>query len=197
MKNIAYVLVLTGFLLIWASLFDSPMESPAEATVVGPPKVMAELELGQTLELYFYACDMVQAKFPEKADEHCPVAPIVLFTTLPEKRHGEYDTGSRIVWMNDLFTHQHELSTFGEGVVVHEMVHYILWDYDLLQEDKEYCREEDLAWASADRWVESRGRPEDMNPEWWTWYERCDNATDDPRSVIKQVIGFIIEKTKP
>jgi len=186
MRLLPIALIAAGLLLV-----GNGISSTKPATVASAPRVTAEMELDQTLELYFFACEMVKAKFPEKADEHCPVSPIALFTKLARQRHGEYSPGSRIVWLNDNFTTQPQISTYGEGVSVHEMVHYILWDYDLLQTEKEYCREENLAWESHDRWVESRGRPEDMNPKWWVWYDECDNATDDARSIVTKIIGFL------
>ena len=183
------VIILAGLLLIGNALDDRSANTSAQYT--GPPKVIAELELDESLELYFFACDMVKAKFPEKAAGHCPVSPIVLFTPLEPNTHGEYSPGSRVVWLNAGFTNQPNLSTYGEGVAAHEMVHYILWDWELYQDEKDMCREEDLAWQTHDRWVESRHRPEDMNPEWWDWYEECDSATDDPRPVTQKVIEFI------
>jgi len=190
MRYLPALLVAIGLLFVGNTL------EPKQATVrSATPKVVAEMELPQTLELYFYACGVVKAHFPEKASDHCPVSPIALFTPLKQNRHGEYSPGSRIVWLNSAFTHQSQISTFGEGVTVHEMVHYILWGYDIWQDDKDKCREESLAWSAADLWVESRGRPEDMNPEWWEWYEDCDSATDDPRPPTQKIWELILRKT--
>ncbi len=189
MKSLSFVLIALGILLIGSSLTFTKQATVRTAL----PKVVAEMELPQTLELYFFACDSVKAYFPVKAKDHCPVSPIALFTPLSKHRYGEYTPESRIVWLNANFTTQPVLSTYGEGVAVHEMVHYILWGYEIYQDDKDLCKEEDLAWGAANRWVESRGRPEDMNPEWWDWYDDCPSPDADPRSPAKRIWQLITE----
>ena len=189
MRNpIPALMIIVGVALVSNGLY------PKTATVrAALPKVVAEMELPQTLELYFFACDAVKAYFPVKAKDHCPVSPILLFTKLASHRYGEYSPGSRIVWLNANFTTQPQISTYGEGVAVHEMVHYILWGYEIYQDDKDLCKEEDLAWGAANRWVESRGRPEDMNPEWWDWYDDCPSPDADPKPVSKRIWQLITE----
>ncbi len=181
--------ILSIFLFTMIGVWATTPEAEGEGQL--PRKVLAELSQDTTWELYEFACEFVQGQFPEVRDKECPNPPVTLLTPMKSSTYGYYIPGSSIVWLNSNFTSQPDLSTYGEGITIHEAVHYIFYEWDLMQDDKEYCREENLAWTASDLWVAGRSRPEDVSEEWWEWYPHCDGPFANPNSEITIAIRKI------
>ncbi len=154
-------------------------------------QVIAELSPETTLELYEYACDFVQGQFAELRETDCPNPPVTILGPMGQTTYGYYVPGSSIIWINSRFRSQPNLSTFGEGVTVHEAVHYTLHQFDVMMDDNDYCREENLAWTAYDNWVLDRERPEDVAEAWWEWYPHCDGPFANPNTEITIAIRKI------
>lgn len=182
MRKFSYLLMATGAFILWLA-FEPTYEQEEDGS--GAVEYTAELDIETTEELYIFACDFIQGQFAEVAGDVCPNIPVVIFRKMKDRLHGYYSPGSRIVWLSDKFSHQFSLSIFGEGIAIHEMVHYLLYEYELYEDDKDFCREENLAWTAANLWVEDKNRPEDANEEWWDWYDTCDGPHDDPNTTLR------------
>lgn len=187
MRTFGIILIVIGSLIVWAGTEVLDTDEDWYPEEFG---YSAELDLDKTTELYLFACDFVQGQFGDFAESECPTLPIVIFREM--KIHGFYQPGSRVVWLNDGFTHQNSLSIFGEGISIHEMVHYVLYQYELMTEEVEFCREENIAWTAANNWVLALGRDEDENPQWWDWYAPCDSATGDPVKTTRTKLREIL-----
>jgi hypothetical protein len=137
--------------------------------------------------IYEWVCDYMASEYDEF---ECPPQPVVATAETKPGNWGYYYRGSQIVWASDRLTLQ-PLSVFGEAIIAHEMVHYMLSEIDALQTDKDACRNENLAWIAYNQYVLSYGFEHLLNDEWWIWYPRCDSGEGDTSRSVLELIGVV------
>lgn len=102
--------------------------------------------------------------------------PPVLYAELERGTWGLHFRESSVVFLTQRFQGM-PWSTYRNGIIVHEMVHYILDRNGLLQDIEDTCRNEALAWSTYNRYVTLEGRPDLVNPDWSAPYPYCDGST--------------------
>ena len=105
----------------------------------------------------------------------CPDVPIVYSTFLPERNWGRYYQGSNIVWLADGCRFQSADKDFCHGVLIHEMVHYIVNQQGRMQHSA--CVNEQFAWAIYNQYELEIGRPDLVRLNWRKGYPQCQSGT--------------------
>ena len=134
-------------------------------STVGDPR---ELPQEKTHALWSAACEV-----PRYSCEDLEPPEVVFKKIEAPYVWGYYIPGSRAVVMNDRFVSELPQGVFFEGVVVHEMLHYLaFWsaDFEIIL-DK--CRDEGQAWLAYNVYVTSQDREDLINWYWQEAYEGC------------------------
>lgn len=119
-------------------------------------------------EIYFeLACDL------SELDCEGIKPPTILAIDTPPRILGLHYHGTNVVFVTSrCFMDAADLVKC-DGVVVHEIVHYI---FDVLGErakDDTGCTSEAIAWKTFNKYVESVGRPDLIRRNWQESYPRC------------------------
>lgn len=102
----------------------------------------------------------------------CPeAAPDVYATFLPKNTWGRYYDGSNIIWLADACRYESADQDFCHGILIHEMVHYIVDTQGRMQHSD--CVNEQFAWAITNRYSIEIGRVDLVRLGWRKGYPQC------------------------
>lgn len=172
----ALLLLLTAGLIATPALADRDYQGEYSAASMAP--------------IYEWACEYM---FNLYEDFECPNQPVVVTTTTEKGLWGYYYSGSSLIWLSTRISDQ-PLSVFGEAVIAHEMIHYILWNIGDLQLRVDQCRNENLAWDAYNLYVMEYGFEDLINDEWWAAYSRCDGPEADYALTLSEAIDDIWDR---
>lgn len=117
-------------------------------------------------------------------------SPVVLYTPLRQGLWGKHYTGSSVVWMSDKFRGM-PWTVYENGIIMHEMVHYLLDQNDELQAWTDQCKNEDEAWKVYNWYVRKHDRDDMVNEDWSQWYDNCEGREYSPSFSIKDILNLI------
>jgi hypothetical protein len=102
--------------------------------------------------------------------------PSILFTNT-NPALGYYQFGTRVVMVTRECLSSVADQGFCSSIVVHEMIHYILYFSGKFQDDP--CGSEAVAWTLVNAWVREIGRPDLADDNWRLMYPRCPKNEND------------------
>jgi len=127
--------------------------------------------------IYEWVCAAMEEQY-ESETFYCPPQPVIALAETQPGLWGYHYRGSQIIWVSTRLALQ-PLSVFGEAIIAHEMVHYVLSEFNDLQPQKDACRNEAVAWEAYNRYVEEYGFMDLINESWWDNYSNCEGPDAD------------------
>ncbi|MHC4302575.1 MAG: hypothetical protein ACYS7Y_35390 [Planctomycetota bacterium] len=88
---------------------------------------------------------------------------------------GYYVFGTRVVVISRECVGRLADKVACDSVVIHEMIHYILWQAGLFRDDP--CKSEDVAWRLMNVWVKRENRRDLVVKNWRRMYPQCREQT--------------------
>ncbi len=137
--------------------------------------------------LYVPATDPKIAQYMSIACEYVPESKTCSVLEKPSiqfadtgRALGLYHARTRLVHMSNECLSRVADQTLCAGVLIHELVHYILdWTTDVTVEN-DRCESERIAWRVYNEYVEDQGRKDLVVADWTARYPQCANPTSKP-----------------